>query len=58
MSHFSLTFSVDFLEFLLKRRHLMTLKKSANKFLKNQYNDEKEIIDSKIDLLTNNNEKY
>ena len=33
MSHCSKTFSVDFLEFLLKRRHL---KKSANKFLQDK----------------------
>ena len=43
------TFSVDFLELLLKRRHLKNLKKSANKFAKK--NDEKEISDSNIDLL-------
>jgi len=29
-------FSVDFLEFLVKRRHLKHLKKSANKFIKNK----------------------
>ena len=43
------TFSVDFLELLLKRRYLKNLKKSANKFAKK--NDEKEISDSNIDLL-------
>ena len=35
MSHCSQTFFVDFLEFVLKRRNLQSLKKSANKFLKN-----------------------
>jgi len=38
----------DFLELLLKRRHLKNLKKSANKFKKReeiQYNNENEIID-------------
>jgi len=34
MSHCSQTFSVDFLVFLLKRRHLKNWKKSANKFVK------------------------
>ena len=48
-SHCSQIFSVDFLEFLLKRRHLKNLKKSANKFRKNK-NDKKEIIDSNIDF--------
>ena len=53
LSHYSLILSLDFLEFLLKRRHLKNLIKSANKFVeKIQYNDEKEIIDSNIDLLT------
>jgi len=42
------------MELLLKRRHLKNLSmKSANKFKKIQYNDENEIIDSSIDLLTN-----
>ena len=36
MSHSSLIFSVDFLEFLLKRPHLMNLKKYANKYVKNK----------------------
>jgi len=36
MSHCSQTFNVDFLESLLKRRHLKNLKKSANKFIKNK----------------------
>ena len=36
ISHCSQTFSVDFLEFLLKRRHLKNLKKSASKFVKNK----------------------
>ena len=36
MSSCSQTFSVDFLEFLLKRRHLKNLKKFANKFIKNK----------------------
>jgi len=55
MSHCSQNFSVDFLQFLLKRRDLKNLKKSANKFVKNKNfnNDEKEIIDPNIDLLTN-----
>ena len=37
----------------MKRRHLKNLNKSANKFIKQEikYNDEKEIIDSSIDLL-------
>ena len=43
----------DFLELLLKRRHLKNLKKSANKLKEIQHNDENEIIDSSIDLLTN-----
>ena len=34
MSHCSQTISVDFLKFLLERRHLMNLKKSAKKFIK------------------------
>ena len=34
MSHCSQTFSVDFLEFLWKRRQYKNLKKSANKFIK------------------------
>jgi len=45
MSHCSQPFSVDFLEIFLKRRRLKNLKKSANKFIKNneiQYYDEKE----------------
>ena len=53
MSHCSNPFSGDLLEFLMKRRHLKNLKKSANYFIKNkkiQYNDEK-TIDSNIDLL-------
>ena len=55
LSHCSLILSVDFLEFLLKRRYLKNLIKSANKFVEKkeiQYNDEKEIIDSNIDLFT------
>ena len=36
MSHCPQTFSVDFLKFLSKRRHLKNLKKSANKFVKNK----------------------
>ena len=36
MSHCLKTFSVDFQEFLMKRRHLKNLKKSANKFIKNK----------------------
>ena len=48
------TFSVDFLECLLKRRHL---KESASKFTNNkdlriQYNNDK-AIDSTFDFLTN-----
>ena len=53
MFHCSNPFSEDLLEFLMKRRHLKNLKKSANNFIKNkkfQDNDEK-TIDSKIDLL-------
>ena len=51
-------FSVDFLEFLLKRRHLKNLKKSANKFVENRkyncnVNMKKKTIDSNIDLSTN-----
>ena len=46
MSHYSQMFSVDFQAFLLKRRHLKNLKKSANKFvqIKNHFNDEKGLI--------------
>ena len=55
MSLCSQIFSVDFCEFLLKRRHLKNLKNSANKFIKNKkfnlFNDEKEIFDSKLNLL-------
>ena len=36
MSHCLQTFSEDFLEFLLKRRHLKNMPKSANKFIKNK----------------------
>ena len=56
ISLYSQRFSVDFLEFVLKRRHLKSLKKSANKFIKNKkFNKmmKKKIIDSNIDLLTN-----
>ena len=49
MSHCSQTFSVDFLEILLKRRHLKFFKKSPNKSVKNK-NDDKEINDFNIDL--------
>ena len=51
MVDFSQTFSVVFLEFLWKRRHLKNLKKSANKFI---YNKKISImIDSEIDIFTN-----
>ena len=52
MFHSLQTFSVDFLEVLLKRRHFNNnLNKSANKFVKeNQYNDDKKIINSTIDF--------
>ena len=50
-------FYKDFLEFLLKRRPLNNLQKTANKFVKvdKKLNImmKKEIIDSNIDLLTN-----
>ena len=46
-------FSVDFTDFLLKRRHLKNFEKFTNrKELKIQYNDDKEIIDSNIDFFT------
>ena len=51
----------DFLEFLLKRRHLKSLKKSANKFIKKKkFNKlmKKKIINSNSDLMTNFFEKY
>ena len=54
MSHCSQTFSEDFLEFILKKRHLKNLKKSANKFIKYKKLNmlmKKEIVDSNIDLL-------
>ena len=35
MSHCSQTFVVDFLEFLLKRRHFKNFMRSANKVIKN-----------------------
>ena len=35
MSHCSQTFSVDFMEFSLKRQHLKNLKKSAKKLIRN-----------------------
>ena len=35
MSHCSKPFSVDFLEFLMKRRHQSNLKKTAHKCIKN-----------------------
>ena len=55
MSHCPHTFSVDFLELSLKRRHLTNFQKSANKFVKKeiQSNNEKEMIYFNIDLLTN-----
>ena len=58
MSHFSQTLSVDFLELLLKRRHLKNLKRFAYKSIKKnkqeiQYNYENEIIGSNIDLSRN-----
>ena len=36
MSQCLQTFSKDFLDFLLKRRHLKNLNKSADKFIKNK----------------------
>ena len=36
MSHCSQTFSVDFMELLLKSRNWKNLKKSANKLIKNE----------------------
>jgi len=57
ISHCSQAFIVYFLEkILLRRQHLKNWKKPANKFGKekgNQFNNEKEIIDFHIDLLTN-----
>ena len=56
MSHCSKPFSVDFLEFLMKRRNLKSLNKSAKKFIKikkKKYNAEKETTDSNNELLKN-----
>ena len=53
VSHYLQRYFADFLELLLKRRHLKNLQKSVNKLTEIQNNDENEIIDSNIDLLTN-----
>ena len=58
ISHYSQRSSADFLELLLKRRHLKNLKKSANKFKVNQYNNKNDIIDFSFDLLINSFWKY
>ena len=53
MCHCLQTFSVDFLEFLMKRRYLKNLKKSVNKLKEEETKciDEKDIIDTNIVLL-------
>ena len=56
MSQWSQTFFVDFLKFLLKRPHLKNIKKYAKKInleYEIQYNNNKEEIDSYIELITN-----
>ena len=55
MFHCLQTFSLDFLESLLKRQHLKDLNncKQICKVKENQYNNDKEIIDSTNDFFTN-----